>query len=191
MPAQSTYLDNKLIDHANGVAAFSMPTIRLALIKASAGISPRSTAVSLGQTTVPATPNGHMYRCTTAGTTGASEPTWPTGSGATVSDGTAVWTEMTPDFQGNANLTEADYTSYARVALAGDMGAASNGSAANSSLIAFPQATGGNNVVAAWATFDAATGGNLLKFAVTNATLAVSNGITPQFPIGNITTSQS
>lgn len=34
--------------------------------------------------------NGKTYICTTAGTSGASEPTWP-GSG-TVSDGAAVWT---------------------------------------------------------------------------------------------------
>lgn len=33
---------------------------------------------------------GKKYKCTTAGTSGASEPTWP--SSGTVSDGTAVWT---------------------------------------------------------------------------------------------------
>ena len=37
--------------------------------------------------------NGHKYNCTTGGTTAATEPTWPTGTGATVSDGTVVWTE--------------------------------------------------------------------------------------------------
>jgi hypothetical protein len=33
---------------------------------------------------------GKKYKCTTAGTSGASEPTWP--ASGTVSDGTAVWT---------------------------------------------------------------------------------------------------
>lgn len=32
------------------------------------------------------------YECTTAGTSGTGEPVWPTTDGATVSDGTAVWT---------------------------------------------------------------------------------------------------
>lgn len=37
--------------------------------------------------------NGHLYKCTTSGTSGGTEPTWPT-DGSTVSDGTAVWTDM-------------------------------------------------------------------------------------------------
>ena len=42
----------------------------------------------------PTTPNGHRYKCTTAGTShAATEPTWPTTSGTTVNDNTAVWTE--------------------------------------------------------------------------------------------------
>lgn len=36
--------------------------------------------------------NGHYYRCTTSGTSGTTEPIWPT-NGGTVSDGGAVWTD--------------------------------------------------------------------------------------------------
>ena len=51
------------------------------------------TAYTLGKYIEPTTPNGLKYKCTTAGTTGASEPTWPTsGIGSTVADGSVVWT---------------------------------------------------------------------------------------------------
>lgn len=52
-----------------------------------------TTAYSLGDTVEPTTPNTFAYVCTTAGTSGSTEPTWPTsGIGSTVTDGTAVWT---------------------------------------------------------------------------------------------------
>ena len=37
--------------------------------------------------------NGHFYICTVAGTTGSTEPTWPTTTGGTVVDGTVTWAE--------------------------------------------------------------------------------------------------
>lgn len=52
-----------------------------------------STAYSLGDIARPTTGNSHLYQCTTAGTSGSSQPTWPTGGG-TVTDGTAVWTDL-------------------------------------------------------------------------------------------------
>lgn len=52
-----------------------------------------STAYSLGVSVQPTTPNTYRYECTTAGTSAASEPTWPTAAiGNTVTDGTVVWT---------------------------------------------------------------------------------------------------
>lgn len=52
-----------------------------------------SASITLGAYRVPTTPNGHFYKCTTAGTTSSSEPTWPT-NGGTVTDGTVVWTDQ-------------------------------------------------------------------------------------------------
>ncbi len=52
-------------------------------------------AYTLGQSRQPTTSNGYRYKVTTAGTSGGSEPTWPTNPiGATVSDGSVVWTLM-------------------------------------------------------------------------------------------------
>jgi hypothetical protein len=55
-----------------------------------------STAYALGDYVVPTTSNGFYYECTTAGTSGTTEPTWPTTAGATVTDGTVVWTCRQP-----------------------------------------------------------------------------------------------
>ena len=51
-----------------------------------------STAYALGDIVVPTTSNGFWYECTTAGTSNASEPSWPTTEGGTVNDNTATWT---------------------------------------------------------------------------------------------------
>lgn len=40
-----------------------------------------------------ASPNGHVYRATVAGTSGSTEPVWPTAAGATVVDGGVTWAE--------------------------------------------------------------------------------------------------
>ena len=48
----------------------------------------------VGSIVTPTTPNGgHYYKCTVAGTSGATEPTWPTAAGGTVPDGTVTWKE--------------------------------------------------------------------------------------------------
>lgn len=52
-----------------------------------------TTAKALNAFVVPATANGHYYRCTVAGTTSSSNPAWPTG-GTTVTDGTVTWVDM-------------------------------------------------------------------------------------------------
>jgi hypothetical protein len=51
-----------------------------------------TTAKTLGAFGKPTVDNTYYYTVTTAGTTGGSEPTWPTTVGATVNDGTVVWT---------------------------------------------------------------------------------------------------
>ncbi len=52
-----------------------------------------STVYSVGDFVIPTVANARYYKCTTAGTSDASEPTWPT-NGSTVADATVVWTDM-------------------------------------------------------------------------------------------------
>ena len=52
-----------------------------------------STAYSLGGIVKPTGGYaGCVYECTTAGTSGTAEPTWPTADGGTVADNTVTWT---------------------------------------------------------------------------------------------------
>ncbi|KKL12101.1 hypothetical protein LCGC14_2539130, partial [marine sediment metagenome] len=55
---------------------------------------PADTAVVVDELVRPTTANKMLFRCTTAGTTGATEPTWDTGAGNTTNDNTAVWTAI-------------------------------------------------------------------------------------------------
>jgi prepilin-type N-terminal cleavage/methylation domain-containing protein len=52
-----------------------------------------SASYSINAIVIPTTKNWHFYRCTTAGTSGASEPTWPITKAGTVADGSVTWTE--------------------------------------------------------------------------------------------------
>lgn len=67
---------------------------------AAVAITPRSTAVTVGTVRkIVTTANQRFWvRCTTAGTTAATEPTWPTATASTVTDGTAVWTTIEAPF---------------------------------------------------------------------------------------------
>ena len=49
------------------------------------------TAYSLNNLVIPTSGNGYVYKCTVSGTSGSSEPTWPTTVGDTVTDGGVTW----------------------------------------------------------------------------------------------------
>jgi prepilin-type N-terminal cleavage/methylation domain-containing protein len=60
-----------------------------------AGMWKISTNYLVGDVVMPTIPNGHFYRCKTAGMSGATEPTsWPKDGGSTISDGGVVWTRL-------------------------------------------------------------------------------------------------
>jgi hypothetical protein len=165
----------------------------LGLIRASRGYSSgiRSTAVSVGDTVIPATPTGRIYRCTTGGTTGAGEPTWATTDGGTNADGgTVVWTEMFPDLEAWTNVHEANYTGYARVQRdpADANWTAPDGTGGltdNAAAVTFGAPTTGPNVIFGFFFADALTGGTVGEYGALADPQTINSGNpAPSFPAG-------
>ena len=71
-----------------------------------------STAYALNDCVIPPTPNGYIYRCTTAGVSSNLTPTFPTTLGQTYNDGNAVWICQL-DFTVAANRKGKDFYIYA------------------------------------------------------------------------------
>lgn len=72
-----------------------------------------SHAYAFGNKVFPASANGHYYVCISAGTSGGSQPAWPTANNATVTDGTVVWQESTTII--NDDLTTENYSERSEV----------------------------------------------------------------------------
>lgn len=91
-------------------------------------------------------------------------------------------------------IVEATYTGYARKSTAAaDWNAASGSSPAtttNANAITFAACTGGTSAVTHFAVVDSTTtgAGNMLFWGALSATLNVANLITPQFAIGQLST---
>lgn len=67
----------------------------------------------LGDVVTPTTLNGHSYIVTTAGESGATEPTWPLSG--TVADGTVVFTENGADIAATTRTIYGNGTNYLRL----------------------------------------------------------------------------
>ena len=66
-----------------------------------------STAFSLGDVrrATTAQASGLVFKCSTAGTSGGSEPAWPTDIASTVTDNSVVWTAVSSVYEELAVLT--------------------------------------------------------------------------------------
>lgn len=100
----------------------------------------------------------------------------------------ALYTAAPSDTGGG---TEANYTGYARVAVARSgagwtVSGTSPTQAVNASAVTFGACTAGTNVVTHFGVFDAVSGGNLLVWGALTSSLSVSSGITPQFAAGQL-----
>lgn len=208
----SNYLQNKLIDWELRAQAFTPPaTVYVALLTCTNGPIARSLAYALNNTVsfIAADGNNHLYKCTTAGTTAASAPAYPGNLGEAITDGTAVFTEQTVAIQANTAgiVVEPSGNAYARVgvtgaltAWAGTQGAgttvASTGTSAttsNNAVIQFPTPTGTwtASPIQVWgfATFDASTVGNLLRYGGLSADQVINTGNNVSFAAGALTIS--
>jgi hypothetical protein len=83
--------------------------------------------------------------------------------------------------------TEAAFTGYARVELAGeDWAAPAGGAVANAESIEFPVAGSGPTIVTHWGLFTAATGGDLLEFGALTDSATIAAGVALRFPAGDL-----
>ena len=95
-----------------------------------------------------------------------------------------------PGEAGNQATSEANYTGYARVAVARSAGGFSvaGNVASNAGAVGFPAATAGSNTITHFSIGTAASGaGVLLLSGALTGSLAVSAGITPSFAAGALT----
>lgn len=94
-----------------------------------------------------------------------------------------------PGEAGTQQTNEATYTSYARVAVARSNAGWTvlNNGVSNAVAVTFPACTGGTNTITHFGIGTAHTGaGKLLYSGELGLSLAVSQGIIPTFPIGDL-----
>jgi len=111
----------------------------------------------------------------------------------TSSPATQFWLALhtaDPGEAGTQATSEANYTSYARVAVVRTTSGwtVSGGVAVNFALVQFPQCTGGSSVVTHVSVGMLASGAGLILYSgPLSASLSVTNGIQPQYPAGTLT----
>lgn len=95
-----------------------------------------------------------------------------------------------PGEAGNQTTNEIAYTSYARVAVARSAGGwtRSVSTISNTALVQFPQCTGGSGTASYFSIgTDSSGAGAIILSGELSSSLAISNGIQPQFSAGAMT----
>lgn len=195
MPA-TNYGEEKVLDLRFGLTTTAPATDFIGLLIANPWTP--ATVVTLGTTYVVgsafATTNRHIFKCTTSGTTGGSEPTWIQTSGATTTDNTAVWTECTNLFEaGTFTNAEPSTGAYARASVTNNSTnwpvATGNNPATKSNgvTITFTTSTAAWGNVAGFLTSDASSAGNIWFWGLLTSLVDVGSGsITFQFTTTNL-----
>lgn len=204
MTAMTNYTVNHfLVDNLFRGQTTAIPTsLFYGLFIASNGFAAVSTVYTTGQTVIPATPNGHLYKATTGGTSGGTAPTWPTTAGGTVTDGSVVWTEQTPTLLAGT-FTEASYTGYGRVTQASSLAdwagtqsagsttasTGTSGQTSNNNIITFGAPTSAQTgIVVGMFLADASSAGNIIVWSMLTNPKTINNGdAAPNFPAAAFT----
>lgn len=202
MGAKTNYAENQFIDtFIRGQAKPALTNWYIGLAIASAGKHALSTAFSLNDTVFIEDDNSkwRLYKCTTAGTTAGSKPSYPGVADEAIVDGTATMTEQTAGLEDASEIVEPSGGAYARVtvaatlaAWAGTQGAgttvASSGTGAvtsNNAAAAFTDPTGDWGWCGLFVLFDAVSGGNAWIVDTLSNPMAITNGMTNvQFAAG-------
>jgi hypothetical protein len=99
----------------------------------------------------------------------------------------ALCTTVPTDASTGSTIVEANYTGYARLAIAaGDMSAAASGSKTNSAALTFPACTAGTSTIIGWAICDAATTGNSLVWGTCTSTVISTTQTPATIAIGGL-----
>ena len=194
---KSNFLEDEVVKHIFRTGSFAKPSaLHVGLILGDL-IWAATTAVGLNDIMVPVAPAGNLFICTTAGTTGGSEPTFDTDAGATTADGSVVWTEMSLLLKADTGTTipEVSGGSYARVQrdpLDANWDNPNPGDVDNAASIAFPAPTANWGLVVGMFFASAATNGNSYYWGVLNTSKTVNNGdAAPTFAAGTLTAAES
>lgn len=119
----STGVVTRLTTAATGISAYSEATVGVLIDSpqdsgkqvlvtsitdwaVSTAYTPARTAFAVGQIIRPTVHNGYVYELTVAGTSGTTEPTFPTNPGDSVVDNTATWTCR------DSNVTKGDFNGF-------------------------------------------------------------------------------
>lgn len=189
----TTFAQDKILNAYGQAAALGSPaTHYVGLLTATTWLA--STAYSAGAYVIPTTfgsisgQQGKIFKCTTAGTSGTAQPTWPTTAGGTVTDGGATWTEVSDLFQqGTFTGSEISGNAYARVAVTANSTNFPSASSAqpavisNGASIAFPTPTADWGLAVGFLLSDAATAGNIWAWGAMTSALDCASGSSPSF----------
>jgi hypothetical protein len=205
----TNYGENKVVDAVWRDQALGAPATKyIALLTTTDGPLARSTLYATNDT-VSVTVGGlqRLYKCTTGGTTASSAPSYPGVAGEAITDGTAVFTEQSPELDAGTAQAEPSGGDYARASVvssltnfAGTQSAGSTtassgtgGQTSNNGAITFPPPDGANwGFIWGWAVYDASTAGNCWVWAGLTIPKTVNDGDSaPSFAAGQLTYTQS